>query len=184
MTNEVRQVETEESLEDLAAESAEARSIFRAAEAIAQARAVTINDVLARYGVGYRIYASEPKLVDAAVALAEAQCEAHKHEKAMPADRDALRSVSCTERVILSNAEGGFPAAAVERATRELNLTQHHVISVVMAAHAQRMERALVAAVAAYHAVNDDAIKRLGAQTFEAWSPSTELGALLIGGAQ
>jgi hypothetical protein len=57
--------------------SLEAQGIFQAAEWIATQRIAQINDALARYRVQYRVFPGEARLTEAAMALAEAQNDAH-----------------------------------------------------------------------------------------------------------
>jgi len=138
------------------AASLEAQGIFRSAELIATQRITQINDVLARYGVEYRVFPGEARLTEAAMALAEAQNDAH-------------------------NPDDGMHAAEVSLVMRALDLTQHNILAEVLAAHVRRMEIRLVSAVGAFRQANEIGLG-LG-MDIEAWIPTPEF-ALLVGGAQ
>lgn len=149
---EVVQVVNEE-----AAASLEAQGIFRAASLVATRRAAQMNDVLAGYGVEYRVFPGEARLTEAALALAEAQNDTHAPD----------------------NEE---QAAEVSRATRALDVTQHQILLDVLAAHVRRIEIRLVSAVGAFREANEIGLG-LGMDV-EGWSPTVECAALFSGVAQ
>jgi len=143
--------------DETVADSLEAQAIFRGAELIATQRIAQINDALARCGVEYRVFPGEPRLTEAAMALAEAQNYAHTP------DND--------EQV-----------AEVSRVTRALDLTQHDILAEVLAAHVRGIEVRLVSAVGAFRQANEIGLG-LG-MDIEEWIPTGECAALFSGVAQ